>query len=367
MSYVNIITVVLSHIVASLYVQKQKYNKLVTACFWGAYAIFCAYIMMFQENVIIGFFSMLFMQAVIFYVTSVGSLGENTFLFLTYSNLFCICIGANLVLSAIFYDSLYLQVYQTVIVILMHIFLYKILIPNYKKSRIFFSSGWWKLNIVLVFFLIQFLNQYAFNIVDSISAVELAFDFVIFSIIFCSTLILIFNLVKSVAETNKRIFENDELKNVAYTDALTHMQNRAAYAKFTRRQSLNHRKNNSTFFTFVILDIDGFKNINDTKGHAAGDEILKQVGATIAKNIESVNCKSYRIGGDEFVLLLENMQLSDAEELVRKINEDLYNLNSITVSYGCSNVDFNNAKPFEEALKKADAIMYSHKQQHRLH
>lgn len=359
------VVTILSHIIAALYLQKQKYKKLVTACFWGAYAIFAVCIMVFQENVMYGFFSLLFMHAVIFFITTIGSLGEKTFLFLTYSNSFCICIGANLILSDLLSNNAHISVYGIGIVVLMHLFLYKILLPSYQKARVFFSSGWWKLNVILVFFFIQFLNQYAFSI-DMSNASNIAFDFVIFSIIFYLTLILIFNLVKDSAEMNKKTYENDELKNVAYTDALTNMKNRAAYERFTRRQVLNHRKNPGAQFIFVMLDINGFKNINDTRGHVAGDEILKQVGRFINEYSERYNCESYRFGGDEFVLLIEDIQLSYVENLIVKLNEELVNLINVTLSHGCSEVDFNNAKPFHAALKKADAIMYSNKEQYYL-
>ena len=359
------VVTILSHIIAALYLQKQKYKKLVTACFWGAYAIFAACIMVFQENVMYGFFSLLFMHAVIFFITTIGSLGEKTFLFLTYSNSFCICIGANLILSDHLSNNAHISVYGIGIVVLMHLFLYKILLPSYQKARVFFSSGWWKLNVILVFFFIQFLNQYAFSI-DMSNARNIVFDFVIFSIIFYLTLILIFNLVKDSAEMNKKTYENDELKNVAYIDALTNMQNRSAYEKFTRRQVLNHRKNTGTSFIFVILDINDFKKINDTKGHAAGDEILKQVGTFINEYFESYNCESYRFGGDEFVLLMKDIQLSYVENLIVKLNEELFNFNNITLSHGCAEVDFNNPNPFHVALKTADAIMYSNKEQYYL-
>ena len=359
------VVTILSHIIAALYLQKQKYKKLVTACFWGAYAIFAVCIMVFQENVMYGFFSLLFMHAVIFFITTIGPLGEKTFLFLTYSNSFCICIGANLILSDLLSNNAHMSVYGIGIVVLMHLFLYKSLLPSYQKARVFFSSGWWKLNVILVFFFIQFLNQYAFNI-DMSNARDIVFDFVIFSIIFYLTLILIFNLVKDSAEMNKKTYENDELKNVAYIDALTNMQNRSAYEKFTRRQVLNHRKNAGTSFIFVILDINGFKNINDTKGHAAGDEILKQVGTFINEYFERYNCESYRFGGDEFVLLMKDIQLSYVENLIVKLNEELFNFNNITLSHGCSEVDFNNTNPFHVALKTADAIMYSNKEQYYL-
>ena len=236
------VVTILSHIIAALYLQKQKYKKLVTACFWGAYAIFAVCIMVFHENVMYGFFSLFFMHAVIFFITTIGSLGEKTFLFLTYSNSFCICIGANLISSDLLSNDVHMSVFGIGIVVLMHLFLYKILLPSYQKARVFFSSGWWKLNVILVFFFIQFLNQYAFSI-DMSNARNIVFDFVIFSIIFYLTLILIFNLVKDSAEMNKKTYENDELKNVAYIDVLTNTQNRVAYMKFAKNPT-------STWFVF---------------------------------------------------------------------------------------------------------------------
>ena len=105
-------------------------------------------------------------------------------------------------------------------------------------------------------------------------------------------------------------------------------------------------------------------NINDTKGHAAGDEILKQVGTVITKFFEPYKCECFRLGGDEFVLLVEDIQVSYVENLIVKLNEELFDLNNITLSHGCSDVDFSNAKPFQVALKTADAIMYSNKEKY---
>ena len=162
---------------------------------------------------------------------------------------------------------------------------------------------------------------------------------------------------------NKKTYENVELEKIAYIDVLTNMQNRVAYMKHTKRLVFNHRNNSDVSFIFVMMDIDGFKSINDTNGHAAGDEILKRVGSVIKEHFEQFECRSFRIGGDEFVLLFKNIQLSDVENQIRKMNKNLYTLNGITVSYGCCMVDFNNTKPFEEAYKKADTLMYSNKQQ----
>lgn len=361
MSYLSIIIPVLSHIVASLYMQKTRYNKPTTACFWGIYAIISLLVMIYIKSVVVGFFIMLFLQAIIFYIASMGSVSEKIFLLLTYSNSFCICIGINLFLSSFFGDNMQSKIFSVISVIIMQLFLYKFLIPIYKKTRIFLSSGWWKFNIVLVFFLIQFLNQYAFNIINKSSAGDLILDFTIHSIIFYSTLFLIFDSVKDVAEMNKKSYENDILKDIAYTDALTHMKNRAAYMKFTRKQMIRYRKNKNLDIMLVIMDIDGFKNINDKNGHIAGDKILKQVADVITKHCELINCKSFRFGGDEFVLLLENKKISDVNDLANKINEELRVTNNITLTYGLQKVDFSYEKPFDVAFEKADLVMYSKK------
>ena len=63
---------------------------------------------------------------------------------------------------------------------------------------------------------------------------------------------------------------------------------------------------------------------------------------------------------------MKDIQLSYVENLIVKLNEELFNFNNITLSHGCSEVDFNNTKPFHVALKTADAIMYSNKEQYYL-
>ena len=321
--------------------------------------------MIFQENVVYGFFELLFMQAIIFYITSIGSIGEKLFLFLTYSNSFCIYIGVNTILSNLLGNIAYVLPCTLGILILIHMLLYKILILSYRKSKVFFTSGWWKYNIVLILLMMQFLSQYAFF--DGYNE-GLVYDFIIFSIIFYLTLILAFDSVKNVALTNKKSTENEELEKIAYIDALTKLQSRVSYMQFTKKQALYHKNNiaNSSF-VFVMTDIDGFKKINDTRGHVAGDEILKCVGAVINEHFKHFKCHSFRIGGDEFVLLFEQKQISDVEDQIIKMNEKLYNSYKIKMSYGCCEVNFDNEKPFEVAYKKADMLMYSNKEQNKLH
>ena len=107
--------------------------------------------------------------------------------------------------------------------------------------------------------------------------------------------------------------------------------------------------------------------INDKLGHLTGDEALKAAAQVLNESLSNSDDLAFRIGGDEFVLLFENKQISDVEDQIIKMNKKLYNLYEITLSYGCCEVDFDNEKPFEEAYKKADALMYSNKEQRKMH
>lgn len=358
---IEIAATILSHIVAPLYMAKSKYNKWITAFFWILYAAVSVCIVLTGKNEPLSFVGMLVAQLGIFFITAEGSVGEKLFLFLTYANSFCIFIGVGLFLTVFLGESMYTPVYKIGLIVLMNAVLYKNLIPIYQKARILFLSGWKKLNVILVLFFLQFLNQYAFGIVDNHGARGSVFDFVIFSAIFYSTLILIFSSVKDAAEINKKTLENYELKNMAYIDVLTKVKNRTAYMKYAKRQTLKHRENKDSRFICVVMDIDGFKSINDENGHSEGDKVLKNVGAIISEQFDDFICEIFRVGGDEFVLLTEHMELADIEEQMRIMNQRLLEIAGTTMSYGLSKVDFNNSKPFDAAFKNADKIMYENK------
>lgn len=359
--------VVLSHIIGALYLQKQKYNKLLTACFWGLYAFFAICILLYQRNMTLGFFTLLLGHAIIFFITAIGSVGEKTFLLLTYANSYSISSGLVMFLSTFLKDHRCLPIYTISILVLTHVFLYKVIISSYNKSKIFFRCGWWKFNVVLILFMALFLNRYAFSDTDKIGG-HFVLEFLIFGIIYYSTLILVFDAIKTTALMHRKEIETDELEKIAYIDVLTNTQTRVSYMRFAKDQVLKHRHNKlGSSFVYAMMDVDGFKKINDTKGHAEGDEILRFVGAVINEHFANSECHSFRIGGDEFVLLFENKQISEVEAKIVKMNKKLHNTYGITLSYGCCEVDFDDEKPFESAYKKADALMYSCKEAKNLH
>ncbi|WP_409228147.1 bifunctional diguanylate cyclase/phosphodiesterase [Gudongella sp. SC589] len=107
----------------------------------------------------------------------------------------------------------------------------------------------------------------------------------------------------------------EKLERLAYFDPLTEMSNREKFKEDTVNMILNNQDSSETF-ALVYVDIDNFKLVNDTMGHAAGDELLRHVGYSMVEIVGSED-RVYRFGGDEFVMLVEN--ISD-DSLNSKVN-----------------------------------------------
>lgn len=136
-----------------------------------------------------------------------------------------------------------------------------------------------------------------------------------------------------------------ELENTRYltiVDTLTKAFNRKAYKKrieelFNDYQRYSHK------FSIILLDLDNFKKINDEFGHHVGDKVLIDLTLLIQDNIR-VNDSLYRIGGEEFIILLPNTQLNDSVKIAQKIRKSIEtSLNciknrKITASLGVSEV-----------------------------
>jgi diguanylate cyclase (GGDEF)-like protein len=147
-------------------------------------------------------------------------------------------------------------------------------------------------------------------------------------------------------------------EHAALTDPLTGLANRPA---FDHRLAIEWER--ATRYRrplgFVMLDLDGFKEVNDTRGHAAGDEIMRQVGTNLAQRVRGPDLAA-RIGGDEFaVLALETSGpgLATLAEDLRRVIEEL----PIGVSVGWA--ERTDGDPGAAAmLSRADEAMYKDKE-----
>lgn len=162
-----------------------------------------------------------------------------------------------------------------------------------------------------------------------------------------------------------------EIEKRANLDCLTGVYNRY-YIEMNCNSWLKERKITRSSICCIVLDVDHFKNINDTYGHLIGDEVIKTVGNTCKQVMEEENTIVGRYGGDEFIVLLKdypsNQIMAKAQQLFQALS-DLkvqygFNTIQITVSMGivCSD-GIPTVKKFTQLFKIADQALYMAKNQ----
>jgi diguanylate cyclase (GGDEF)-like protein len=172
---------------------------------------------------------------------------------------------------------------------------------------------------------------------------------------------------ENVTETREL---NEKIAHQASHDALTGLANRSEFDRHIK-QLISFSKSNNSAHALCYLDLDQFKVINDTCGHLAGDELLRQLGDVLRKCIRD-NDLVARLGGDEFGILMYHCSLLDAtaacEQLRDSINDWQFAWEdrcfSIGVSIGVTVIDGNSSNAIH-LLKEADAACYAAKDKGR--
>jgi diguanylate cyclase (GGDEF)-like protein/PAS domain S-box-containing protein len=163
--------------------------------------------------------------------------------------------------------------------------------------------------------------------------------------------------------SERKAFE-DQLEHQAFHDPVTALANRALFNERVRHALARTRREDSAL-AVIFLDIDDFKTINDSLGHAAGDRVLLEVAKRLATSIR-VSDTAARFGGDEFAILLEDPTgPQDAAEIAERIIEELKKPLQIEgkeiavqASLGISIVDQPSTLDADELIRNADAAMY---------
>ncbi len=163
---------------------------------------------------------------------------------------------------------------------------------------------------------------------------------------------------------------NESLKAMALTDALTNLGNRRAAVAYLQNEWKKPFDARVTL-TCIMIDVDRFKHINDTQGHACGDRVLQTVAAKIRDCVRSDDFVC-RLGGDEFVVLSNNTNLSYitrlAEHIRKQISQIQIKFVSATwdgsISLGIAQRDADTAT-YIDLLKKADEGLYKAKENGR--
>ena len=157
----------------------------------------------------------------------------------------------------------------------------------------------------------------------------------------------------------------DGLKTLAQKDSLTELFNRAAILEMIERCLERHNQDKSYVFAVLFVDLDRFKQVNDRLGHQVGDELLKQVAQRL-QGIVRPRDSLGRYGGDEFVVILEDVSRHQASITAKRINEVLgmgYTIGKHVLDMGASvGIAINDgAGSAQELINKADMLMYEEK------
>lgn len=160
--------------------------------------------------------------------------------------------------------------------------------------------------------------------------------------------------------------ENNELRkqllDIAIYDELTGLFNYRFFTQAIERE-MGRSKRYGYQLTFLVIDIDNFKRINDTHGHENGNKALKALAAAISESIRDSDYAA-RYGGEEFVIILPQTSAGEGYEVAERIRSAIaqkkYDIGTVTVSIGAST--YPDPSPNKDVLiKHADMAMYTAK------
>ncbi|MGG6294004.1 GGDEF domain-containing protein [Leptolyngbya sp. AN02str] len=181
----------------------------------------------------------------------------------------------------------------------------------------------------------------------------------------CVTAVLLSQKMPQLLETQKALEVSREL---AKTDPLTGLNNRRALNEAIAN-GLHLVQTHDIPHTLVLLDLDDFKAVNDTFGHALGDHVLVEVGQQLLHNVRALDTVA-RMGGDEFAVFLPGCALSEALAITHKLKEAIANIHichpekalyipNIHVSIGVTSAEHNMTA--EALYTTADKALYHSK------
>ena len=151
-------------------------------------------------------------------------------------------------------------------------------------------------------------------------------------------------------------------RTAANTDPLTGVKSRNAYLEMTADIDSSIIDSSAADFGVIVFDINGLKNINDTKGHEEGDRYIRDGCMMICRKF--AHSPVYRIGGDEFVVLLKGSDYENRESLLSDFDEQIernHLLGLVSISTGMAIFDSDTDTQFSEIFDRADKKMYERK------
>ena len=181
--------------------------------------------------------------------------------------------------------------------------------------------------------------------------------------LYLNLIVFVLVVLATIVLTNMMVsFYQKKLAVMATIDHLTQLMNRQAFEMFSLNMLADSRRSH-TSLAVMMIDIDHFKKVNDTYGHAAGDKVLQEVAAILKNTVREADLVC-RWGGEEFVVFLHKCAVADAERIAEQLRSkvaaqlyeyELYHLN-VTLSIGIAS--YRHDEGLQEVMARADGALY---------
>lgn len=197
---------------------------------------------------------------------------------------------------------------------------------------------------------------------DMIRSVSSRSIIVVVFVFILSLTILINNYRTMSKKAEHSELQLGHVRNLAYTDALTGVKSKLAYAETERELDESISSGSAAPFSVAVCDVNGLKFINDTQGHKAGDKYIQKAAKMICELF--MHSPVYRTGGDEFVVILSDADYLNRSVIMKRLHDmSVENIEKggVVVSGGISDYEPNVSESFKSVFEKADALMYEEK------
>lgn len=164
-----------------------------------------------------------------------------------------------------------------------------------------------------------------------------------------------------------RKISNPIYQDVSNTDSMTGLKNKNSFSTDLHNiENLGRQER----YSIIVIDLNGLKTVNDTFGHNIGDKFIRDSADILKRSTFDKNQVVYRIGGDEFVIIMHDAKHADIDRLIKTIKENTVKANEkggsiqISMSIGYAMFDRNIDRNFSGTFQRADTMMYNVKHEY---
>ncbi|WP_159446249.1 GGDEF domain-containing protein [Desulfonispora thiosulfatigenes] len=180
--------------------------------------------------------------------------------------------------------------------------------------------------------------------------------------IFLTNWLIVKNAKKLLSRAEKG---QEEYKEYALKDPLTGVYSRWFFEQWINSE-VDKQEHEKSLYTFIMIDVDNFKSINDKNGHTIGDKVLQKIAEILKSSVRDGDFV-IRYGGDEFLLILNKCCKNFANDIVQRIQTNIHNLDDfkfkVDISFGIQ--ELKNKNEIFEVLRLADLKMYECKKRNK--